>query len=520
MSAPASPTIAAIPPPGDAAAAAPAARGAVIALERLSKCYRRYHRQTDRIKQLLFRRRQYYREFWALSDVSLEIHRGETVGIVGPNGSGKSTLLQLVCGTVLPTSGRVESRGRIAALLELGAGFHPDFTGRDNVYTNAAILGFSEREIDAKFDEIVAFAGLEDFIDQPVKTYSSGMYVRLAFSVAISVEPDILVIDEALAVGDAAFQAKCYGRLREIQRRGGTILFVSHDPAAVLELCSRAVLLDRGELLLDADPRTVVTRYQKLAFCPPERLDRVRAEIRRSAVAAAPVGRPAPLPSAEARTGAEPRAVADACRGAEPCAAVETLAGAADAIAAADAADEPGQSGTRDGSSDHRAYFETGLRAVGTVDYEPQGAEILDVRLTTLDGRQVNVLVPDEDYLIRYRAKFHEPAYAVLFGSMVKTRRGVELTTMAVPRGRKDYVPAGADVDVTFRFRCLLVPDTYFVNAGVFGMVRGRETFLHRITDAAVFRVVPRGQRATGGMVDLYVDARLEFPPSAREAAA
>lgn len=492
MSAPDSPTIAAIPQPDPAAPATPRDRDVVISLERLSKCYRRYQRQTDRIKQALFPRRRYCREFWALRDVSLEIRRGETVGIVGPNGSGKSTLLQLVCGTVQPTSGRIEARGRIAALLELGAGFHPDFTGRDNVYTNAAILGFSEREIDAKFDEIVEFAGLADFIDQPVKTYSSGMYVRLAFSVAISVEPDILVIDEALAVGDAAFQAKCYGRLREIQRRGGTILFVSHDPAAVLELCNRAVLLDRGEMLLDADPRTVVTRYQKLAFCPPERLDRVRAEIRRSLAAAAPaeVGQ---------RTSAT---AADTGSGDGPCPA---------AFLAADAAGPRG---------DEAAYFEPGLRAEGTVCYEPQGAEILDVHVATLDGRPVNVLVPDEDYLIRYRARFHEAAYAVLFGSMIKTRRGVELTTMAAPRGRKDYVPAGAEVDVTFRFRCLLAADTYFVNAGVFGMVRGQETFLHRITDAGVFRVVPLGQRATGGMVDLYVDARLEFPRTAREAAA
>jgi lipopolysaccharide transport system ATP-binding protein len=444
---------------------------AALCVRRLSKRFRRFARRGDRFRQLVFPRRRYYDEFWALRDVSLEVGRGETVGIMGRNGSGKSTLLQIICGTLTPSGGEVETRGRIAALLELGAGFHPEFSGRDNVYTNAAILGFGEREIDDRFDQIVAFAELEEFIDQPVKTYSSGMFVRLAFAVAISVEPDILVVDEALAVGDAAFQSKCYGRIRDIQRRGGTILFVSHAAAAVLELCNRAVLLDRGEVLLDADPRTVVTRYHKLIFSPPERLDAVREEVRRP-VEAEPGG----------RDESPPRAVS---------------------------APPP-----------EKAYFDPGLRPSGTVRYEPQGAEIVDPRITTLDGETVNVLLPDEEYLVRYRVRFHQDAYSVLFGSMFKTVRGVELTTMAVPRGCLDYAPAGSEVEVEFRFRCLLVPETYFVNVGVHGTAGGHDGYLHRITDALALRVLAGDQRASGGLVDLYTGHRVVFTHSVKEAAA
>jgi lipopolysaccharide transport system ATP-binding protein len=190
--------------------------------------------------------KQYFREFWALKDVSFEIKKGETVGIIGRNGSGKSTLLQMICGTLTPTDGSVEVNGRVAALLELGSGFNPEFTGRENVYMNAAVLGLTQAEIDARFDEIVVFADIGEFIEQPVKTYSSGMMVRLAFAVIAHVDADILVIDEALAVGDVFFQQKCMRYLRAIQDNGGTVVFVSHDTAAVVSLCDRAILLSHN----------------------------------------------------------------------------------------------------------------------------------------------------------------------------------------------------------------------------------------------------------------------------------
>ena len=225
-----------------------------IKVEGLSKRYEIYDRPGDRLKQFIFPRlrkifglmpKQYFREFWALSDISFEVKRGETVGIIGRNGSGKSTLLQIICGTLTPTVGRVQTNGRIAALLELGSGFNPEFTGRENVCLNASVLGLTKEETDARFDDIVAFADIGDFIDQPTKTYSSGMMVRLAFAVIAHVDADILVIDEALAVGDVFFTQKCMRFLRNFMKTG-TILFVSHDTASIRSLCETAVWLEKG----------------------------------------------------------------------------------------------------------------------------------------------------------------------------------------------------------------------------------------------------------------------------------
>jgi lipopolysaccharide transport system ATP-binding protein len=236
-----------------------------LRVENVSKQYRIYQRPGDRLKESLTRGRlRRHREFWALRDVSFDVEAGTTVGIVGPNGSGKSTLLQIISGTLEPTHGEVWHDGRIAALLELGAGFNADFTGLENVYMNAALMGLSRRETDALLPEIERFAEIGDFLYQPVKTYSSGMYVRLAFAISASVEPDILVIDEALAVGDAVFQHRCLRRLKDLQERGKTVLFVSHDAAAVRALCTRTLLLKAGRVVADGKPADVLNRYQKI----------------------------------------------------------------------------------------------------------------------------------------------------------------------------------------------------------------------------------------------------------------
>jgi lipopolysaccharide transport system ATP-binding protein len=240
-----------------------------IVVAGVSKCYPLYERPENRLKQAIVPRLQravgmtpstFFRESWALRDVSFEIARGETVGIIGRNGSGKSTLLQTICGTLTPTAGRVEVSGRVGALLELGSGFNPEFTGRENVHMNAAILGMSPEEIAAKYDAIVAFADIGEFIDQPVKTYSSGMYVRLAFAVIAHADADLLVVDEALSVGDVFFAQKCMRFLRDFQKRG-TVLFVSHDAAAIVNLCDRAIWLDRGRVAMDGPAKTVCEAY-------------------------------------------------------------------------------------------------------------------------------------------------------------------------------------------------------------------------------------------------------------------
>ncbi|HRN82728.1 MULTISPECIES: ABC transporter ATP-binding protein [Betaproteobacteria] len=246
-----------------------------IRVENLSKCYQIYDTPRDRLKQFILPRvyhltgqtsRQYFREFWALKDVSFEVKKGETIGIIGRNGSGKSTLLQLICGTLSPTSGSITTHGRIAALLELGSGFNPEFTGRENIYMNASVLGLSQEETDARFDDIAAFADIGEFIEQPVKTYSSGMMVRLGFAVQAQVEPDILIVDEALAVGDAKFQAKCFDRLHQLKDGGTSILLVTHSSEQIVTHCSEAILLDGGDVIEHGEPRCVVNHYMDLLF--------------------------------------------------------------------------------------------------------------------------------------------------------------------------------------------------------------------------------------------------------------
>lgn len=245
-----------------------------IRIENLSKCYQIYEKPVDRLKQFVMPRihsvfgheqRQYFKEFWALRDVSFEVKKGETVGIIGRNGSGKSTLLQMIAGTLFQTEGIVEVNGRVAALLELGAGFNPEFTGRENIFLHASILGVEQEVMNERVNDVIEFSGLKDHIDQPMKTYSSGMYARLAFASAIHVDPAILIVDEALAVGDAGFQLKCMLKMREIQDRGVTILFVSHDTGSVVRLCDRAIVLDQGEMLPgDQNPLNSVKLYEEI----------------------------------------------------------------------------------------------------------------------------------------------------------------------------------------------------------------------------------------------------------------
>lgn len=256
-----------------------------IKVENLSKCYQIYDKPRDRLLQMLAcGRKQYFREFWALREVSFEIKKGETVGIIGRNGSGKSTLLQMICGTLNPTSGSIQTQGRIAALLELGSGFNPEFTGRENIYMNAAVLGLSKEETDMRFDDIVSFADIGDFIEQPVKTYSSGMVMRLAFAIIAHVDADLLVIDEALAVGDAFFVQKCMRFLRQFMEKG-TVLFVSHDTASVINLCDYAIWIDVGTKRMEGTAKKVSEAYlaalhnQKNIVCEKKSIEKSEKKL-------------------------------------------------------------------------------------------------------------------------------------------------------------------------------------------------------------------------------------------------
>ncbi len=282
-----------------------------VRCSQLSKYYPIYRQPSDRLRQWLWgNRRQYYREFWAVRDLCLEIKRGEVVGILGKNGSGKSTLLQMICGCVTPSSGEITTQGRIAALLELGSGFNPEFSGLENVHLNATILGLSQREIAQRLDEILAFADIGEFIHQPVKSYSSGMAMRLAFAVAATIDPDILIVDEALAVGDIQFQAKCFRHFNQLIARGTTIIFVTHSTEQVVRHCSKAFLMDAGRLVEAGEPRVVVNHYLDQMLGPREATTDPeppsKPAVEASASSAAPLAKPKQMTPFEQQAGYNP----------------------------------------------------------------------------------------------------------------------------------------------------------------------------------------------------------------------
>ncbi|MEB3830432.1 ABC transporter ATP-binding protein [Phormidium sp. CCY1219] len=442
-----------------------------ISLNNVSKCFKRYRHPVDRLKEILLPGKVRADEFWALSHINLELPKGKTLGIVGRNGSGKSTLLQIIVGTLAPTEGQVNVKGRISALLELGSGFNPEFTGRQNVFFNGQLLGLSQSEIEDKFDEIVAFADIGDFLDQPVKTYSSGMFVRLAFAVATSVDPDILVVDEALSVGDEAFQRKCFARIETIQERGGTILFVSHAAAMVVELCDSAILMHDGELLLYHTPKTVVDKYQKLIYAPPGKVEKLCENIRQLNRDKGQESVATELAKLSANSSVPP------------------------------AAKWPGVEQAA------RAFFDEDLQPKNTIHYESRGAEIIDPHILTLGDKKVNYLVGRHEYVYTYTVEFFESATQVRFGMLIKTISGLDLGGASYPFSEKPMqrVEAGRKVVVKFRFKCLLNPGVYFLNAGVSGIVNGDFTYMARCIDVAMFKVQQEGNLSATGTVDLLV---------------
>lgn len=350
-----------------------------IKVEHLSKTYLIYDQPTDRLKQFVVPRLQrlvgqplatYYREFWALRDVSFEVKKGETVGIIGRNGSGKSTLLQLICGTLNPTGGTVQTNGRVAALLELGAGFNPEFTGRENVYMNGAVLGLTTEEVDARFDDIAAFADIGEFIEQPIKTYSSGMLVRLAFAVIAHVDADILVIDEALAVGDTIFSQKCFRFLRRFMETG-TILFVSHDINSVNNLCRSAVWLDHGSVRMLDDAEDVTKAYA--LYCNQQIYDE---SVK-----------------------------------------LESLAGDNKTVTVS--------------SDENRIEPETRINFFENIansdGWKTGAAEILGVSITKINGEQVTTLLGGEKVVLKIRAIAHQYLASPILGFFIKDRLGQSL---------------------------------------------------------------------------------------------
>lgn len=431
---------------------------AAIRLSGVGKRYRIYDRPEDRLKQMLWRgKRVYFREFEAVKPLDLTVHKGQTVGIVGCNGSGKSTLLQMVCGTLAPTQGQVEVQGRISALLELGAGFNPAFTGRENIFLNAAILGLSEEETRARYEDIVAFSGLDvRHLEQAVSTYSSGMYVRLAFAVAIAVDPDILVVDEALAVGDEAFQRKCFARIHDLQEKGATILFVSHAAQTVVELCSHAILMDQGEKICEGEPKDIITGYHRLIFAPHEKRDAIREELKQGRIAAQST-----------------------------------------AIAAAG-----------DASSGDN------LQSESRMEYEAHGGYISNIAIETMDGQHTSIIQTGGRYRLRYRVTYSDEAIEPKYGMLIKTKRGINLGgAVALELAQAGFTArTGQVVDVEFMFDSPLRPGHYFINCGTTRKSGDDDVFVHRIIDALQIKVVDNRKTQAiepAGNIDLNIQCRL-----------
>jgi lipopolysaccharide transport system ATP-binding protein len=432
-----------------------------IKVERLSKCYHIYDKPRDRLLQMFARgSKKFFREFWAVRELSFEIKKGETVGIVGRNGSGKSTLLQMICSTLNPSSGSIVTNGRIAALLELGSGFNPEFTGRENVYLNAQVLGLTKEETDERFDDILAFAEIGEFIEQPVKTYSSGMMVRLAFAVQAMVDPEILIVDEALAVGDEKFQRKCFARLEELKSRGTSILFVSHSGPQVIELCDRALLMERGKLIMVSNPQHVIRSYQRLIYAPEAEQSRLLSELAAFQLSTV--------------TDAEPATQEHVLR------------------------------------SDSMDIFDPGLTPETTTVYPELGARIDTIEIQDKEGNVLNVITPMQRYRIVMTGTIFGFFDRVYFGIHFRSVSGAVISGQRYPE-EGVYVEnpeRGKKFRVDFWFDMNLFPGSYFIGGGVWSPVDG--VCAHRIMDASMFRVQSKGVLNSFGYCDL-VAAPAEF---------
>jgi len=442
----------------------------VISLKGVSKFYKLYQANKDRLKEALHPLgKKYHREYFSIRDLSLEVRRGEILGIVGRNGCGKSTLLKLVSKVLQPNEGEIRVSGKVTALLELGAGFNPEFTGRENIRFYSTILGLSIKEIERLTPTIIEFAELGQFIDQPVKTYSSGMKSRLGFAVAVHVEPDILILDEVLAVGDAAFKRKCFAKMEEFFKAGKTVLFVSHDANSVNKLCSRAVLLHGGNIILDAEPKDVTRFYEKLAYAKESDHPAVLQEI-----AAFQQQSPALHPAPEGQEGQEGNADVP----------VEL---------------EPEKARLK-------PYYLPELVSKSALTYPTDRAEIIDPHFTTLSGKRVNVLVSGEEYLYTYKVAFKDAARQLSLGMQLKDMHGVAITAASLhydPLRLIEQVPRNSSLKASWRFTCNLLTGHYFSNAGAAEVIDGEPVFIARVVDAAVIKVIADEKSIVRGTVDL-----------------
>ncbi|WP_422649194.1 ABC transporter ATP-binding protein [Cupriavidus sp. H18C1] len=471
-----------------------------ISVAGVSKRYELYDTPRDRLKQFVMPRLAsmvganagpYFREFWALRDISFDVRKGEAVSIIGSNGSGKSTLLQIITGTLSPTTGEVRTQGRIAALLELGSGFNPDFTGRENVMLNGAVLGFSNDEILRRFDSIAAFADIGEHIDQPVRTYSSGMLVRLAFAVQVQLSPDILIVDEALAVGDALFQKRCYQQIERLLNDGVTLLFVSHDQETVRTLTNRAVLLNSGRMTAIGNSSEVVLEYRKLLHArESEYYSKIANELKQRATSQALVSAPAPALA---------------------------LAGEHEDVDEAPAGDA--------GASAHAAAQGTPTSMLGRLEFGDGGATVVSTEVLDTQGEPCTVFHPGEKARIRIVFETTQPLEHLNVGVRIRNKEGIKIYSwgtlnqdMRVLAGLQQgevfwerRFRANERVAVELEFPCALGSNLYEVQSTITYEATPdymSQRQLHWVDEAAFFQVlVKRDENFFGGIVDLGMRA-------------
>ena len=419
-----------------------------IKITNLTKIYKLYARNRDRLKDSLgLSKKASYKEHYALKNVDMEVKTGESVGIIGVNGSGKSTILKIITGVLNPTSGDVEINGRISALLELGAGFNMEYTGLENVYLNGTMMGFTEKEIDERLQDILDFADIGDFVHQPVKTYSSGMFVRLAFAVAINIDPEILIVDEALSVGDVFFQAKCYHKFEEFKKMGKTILFVSHDLTSIAKYCDRVILLNKGVKLAEGNPKDMVNMYKKLLV---HQLDE------------------------------------------------ETLE------------DVSGKSSIGEKSADGKAWKNNFEVNPTVTDYGEKQAEIVDFAIIDQYGAYSSIIEKGSVYKVKAKIHFHETVKNPIFTITIKNKQGTDITgtNTMFERIETGTVNAGEERIVTYEQQMNLQGGDYLLSLGCTGYVGDNFVVYHRLYDLVSFNVL--SDKNTVGFFDMNSDIIVE----------
>ncbi len=471
-------------------------RKTAVKLQNVSMAYKLYNSPKDRMREALHPlRKKYHRDFFALKDINLEVKTGEILGIVGKNGSGKSTLLKIISSVLQPAKGTVQVNGKVSALLELGSGFNPAFTGMENIYFYGSLLGFSRRQMNEKVGEIVEFAEIGEFIRQPVKTYSSGMKARLAFAVSTAIDPEILILDEILSVGDPLFRRKCYARMENFLKSEKTILFVSHNSIEINRLCDRALLIDKGELILQGTSKLVTKHYERYLYAKKEDSDK----IRRALISMNRDNMAEPADGA----GSEIYGIGKNSNESQPQKnAFEKKTGDCDII---DISLAPKR------NFKPKPFFIPNFSPKSTVEYRNYEVDIYDIKIYTLDYKPANALITNEEYIYFYRVKFHVDAKNVFLGMQIKTEKGLVISAASSRRINKYIAEArpGEIYRVEWKFKCFLHEGIYYTNAGVSTQKNGKIIFLNRIVDALVFKVQQTPNTLSAGLV--HLDQKFEI---------